>query len=72
MGRPTRPSIRMTQHPNAVLSTWSALSNQNADDLSEGGFFYTGNVFYKQKPLYYRNKYFLEEPANMKLFLLQE
>jgi len=54
------------------FSTWPASSNQNADDLREGGFFYTGNVFYKQKPVNYKNKYFLEEPNNMKLFLLQE
>jgi len=55
-----------------TFSTWPASSNQNADDLSDGGFFYTGNVFYKQEPVYYKNKYFLEEPSNMKLFLLQE
>jgi len=54
------------------FSAWLASSNQNAEHLSEGGFFYTGNVFYKQKPVYYRNKYFLEEPANIILFLLQE
>ena len=49
------------------FSTWPASSNQNADDLSESGFFYTSNVFYKQKPVYYRNKYFLKEPANIKI-----
>jgi len=54
------------------FSTWPALSNQNADDISEGGFFYTGMVLYKQKPVYYKNKYILEEPTNIKLFLLQE
>jgi len=54
------------------FSTLPALSNQNAYDLSEGGFFYTGNVFYKQNPVYYKNKHFLEEPASMEMFLLQE
>jgi len=49
------------------FSTWPASSNQNADDLSEVGFFYTGNVFHKQKPVCYINKYFLKEPANIKI-----
>jgi len=49
------------------ISTWPASSNQNADDLSEGGFFYRGNVFYNQKPVCYRNKYFLKEPSNIKI-----
>jgi len=53
------------------FSTWPASSNQNADDLIEFGFFYTGNVFYKEKPVYYNNVY-LKEPTNIKLFLLQE
>jgi len=36
---PTLPSIRKTQHPNAVFSTCPGLSKK-ADDLIEGGFFY--------------------------------
>ena len=54
------------------FSTRPALSSQNADDLSEDGFFYTGKVLYKQIPVYYKNKYFLEEPTNIKLFMLHE
>jgi len=26
---------------------WSALSNQSADNISAGGFFYTGELLYK-------------------------
>jgi len=37
------------------FSAWPALPNQNTDDLSEDGFLYTGNVFYKQKRVYYKN-----------------
>jgi len=33
---------------NAVFFTWPALFNQNADDLSAGGFFYTVEVLYKK------------------------
>jgi hypothetical protein len=54
------------------FSAWPASSNQDAHDLSDAGFFYTGEVLYKQKPPYYRNTYFIEKPANKKLFLLQQ
>jgi len=54
------------------FTTWPASSNRNADDLNEGGFFYTGNVFYKQKTVYYRIKYFLKEPANIKIVFVTE
>jgi len=57
---------------NAVFFTWPALFNQNADDLSAGGFFYTDEVLYFKKPVYYNNKYFLEEPNNIKLLLLRK
>jgi len=33
-------------HPNAVIFTWLALSNQKPDDLSAGGFFNTGELLY--------------------------
>ena len=42
--------------PNAVFFTWPALSNQNADDLSADGFFYTSEVIYEQQTVYYKNK----------------
>jgi hypothetical protein len=58
--------------PECSLFHQSCFFNQKPDDLSAGGFFYTGEVLYKQPPVYYENKYFLEEPTNIKLFLLQE
>ena len=50
------------------FSAWPASSNQDAHDLSDAGFFYTGEVLYKQKPPYYRNTYFVEKPANKNCF----
>jgi hypothetical protein len=50
------------------LSIWPASSNQHAHHLSDAGFFYAGAGLYKQKPVYYKNKYFLKKPANTKLF----
>jgi len=52
MGWPPLPSIRKAHRLNAVFSTCPALSNQNPDDLSAGGFFYTDVVLYEQKPVY--------------------
>jgi hypothetical protein len=54
------------------FSTWPASSNQNAHDLSDDGFFYTGAVLYKQKPPYCRNKYFLETPLIKKCLVTGE
>ena len=54
------------------FSAWPVSSNQATHDLSDAVFFYTGAVLHKQKPLYYRKKYFLESPANKKIVLLQE
>jgi len=48
--------------------TWPTSSNQDAHDLSDTAFFYTGVVLYKQIPVYYKKKCFLENPANTKLF----
>jgi hypothetical protein len=48
------------------LSTWPASSNQDAHDLSDAGFFHTSAVLYKQITVYYKNKYFLENPTNKK------
>ena len=50
------------------FTAWPASSNQDAYDLSDAGFFYTGAVLYKQKPVYYKKKYFLENPANKNCF----
>ena len=72
MGRPPYPEFGRLNARMQSFSTWPSLPNQNAYDLSEGGLFYTGKVLYKQKPVYYRNKSIVEEPANIKLFLLQE
>ena len=69
---PPLPSNRETHRPNAVFSAWPASSNQDAHGLSDAGIFYTGVVLYKQKPYYYKKKYFLENPANKKIVLLQE
>jgi len=71
MGRPPLPSIRETHRPNAVFSAWPASSNQDAYVLSDPGFFYTGAVLYRQKPVYYK-KYFLENPANKNCFVTGE
>jgi hypothetical protein len=38
------------------FSIWPASPNQDAYDLSDAGFFYTGAVLYKQKPPYYKKK----------------
>jgi hypothetical protein len=53
------------------FSAWLASSNRNAYDLSDAGFFCTGAVLYKQKLVYYKKKYFLENPAK-NIVLLQE
>jgi hypothetical protein len=42
--------------------SWTALSNQNADDLSAGGFFYTGELIYKFIICLLQNQTFSLEP----------
>jgi len=54
------------------FSTSPASSKQDEHDLSDVGFFYTGAVFYKQKPLYYKKKCFLENSANTNYFFIGE
>jgi len=55
--------------PIAFYFTWPALSNENANDLSAGGFFYTGDVLYKQKPLYYKLNTFSKRPLIKNAFV---
>jgi len=45
---------------NTFFSTWPALSNEISDDVIQGGFFHTCNVFYKQKPFYYKTNILLK------------
>jgi len=54
--------------PEISFSTWDTFCNQNADDLSENVYFYTGKLLHKQKSVYYNNNYFLEEPTHTKFF----
>jgi len=49
---PIYPQFEILANRLQSFSPWPPSSDQNAGDLSEGGFFYTGNVFYKQKPVY--------------------
>ena len=46
MGWPPLPSIHAAHLPNGFSSAWPASSNQNADDMSDAGFFHTGVVLY--------------------------
>jgi len=55
---PLYPQFRRLAPRMQSFSTWPVSPNQNADDLSEGGFFYRGNVFYKHKPFYYKKNIF--------------
>ena len=54
------------------FSTRPASFNQDAHVLSDAEFFYTGAVLYKQENVYYKKKYFLENPANKKSFVAEE
>jgi hypothetical protein len=54
------------------FSKCPASSYQDAHDVSDVGFFYTGAVLYKQEPVYYKKKYFLENPANKNCFVTGE
>jgi len=52
------------------FSTWPALSNQNADYLSEGGFFYTGTVICKQKNMFVKKQIFSRRPYYYKIIFV--
>jgi hypothetical protein len=55
------------------FSTRPVSSIQDAHDLSDAGYFYTGAVIYKQEPcLLQKIKHFLVNSANTNLFLVQE
>jgi len=69
---PLYPQFRKLTIRMQSFSAWAASSNQDAYDLSDAGFFYTDAVLYKQKLDYYKNKYFLENPAIKNCFVTGE
>jgi len=68
MGRPLYPQFGSLTSRMQSFYAWPTSSNQDAYDLSDAGFLITDVVLYKQKPVNYKKKYFLENPANKKLF----
>jgi hypothetical protein len=53
MGWTYVPILFNPLHPNAVFN-WPVLPNPDGNDLIAAGFFHTGEVLHKPKPVYYK------------------